>query len=68
MSITSAAGNPFKYLGPNLLCLTLNEAYIYLIGGFGGGIIAGYVYEFLFNEEKIQHERDELVQMIEETN
>lgn len=66
MSITTAAGNPFKYLGPNLLCLTLNESHIYLLGGFLGGITAGYLYEFLFNDEKAINEREELVQKIED--
>lgn len=51
-SITSGAANPFRYLGPSLLNLQLGEFYIYLVGGFLGGITAGFVHEILFNEER----------------
>ena len=63
-SITSGAANPFRYLGPALLNMQLGDSYIYLVGGFLGGITAGFVQDFIFNEDRLKAQKEEAMQAL----
>ncbi len=48
--ISGACINAFRYLGPALLVLNLNEVYIYVFGCLAGGLVGGVIYDILFEE------------------
>ena len=46
--LTGAAMNPARWLGPAIASGHLEGWYVYLIGAFAGGAIAGLTYKYLF--------------------
>ncbi|MCW5943569.1 MAG: aquaporin [Fimbriimonadaceae bacterium] len=50
-ALTGAALNPARYLGSALVSGQLGEAHIYLIGTFGGGLLAGLLSRFVVHKE-----------------
>lgn len=50
-ALTGAAINPARYLGSALVSGQLGEAHIYLLGTFGGGLLAGLLSYFVIHKE-----------------
>lgn len=53
-TISGGALNPARVFGPAIASGHLDMHYIWWVGPIAGGIIAGFVYEFLFSEKKVK--------------
>ena len=51
-NVTGGAANPFRYLGPALFTMKLNDFYIYLLGPIIGAVLAGFMNELIFVEDE----------------
>ncbi len=46
--ISGACVNPFRYLGPGLLVLSLSEVHVFVLAPIVGGILAALIYDGVF--------------------